>query len=235
MDGGLCVRHVCPAVDLGGETTIRLAASRIRQEQLAGFSMKELLLMVVFAGACVAESPIFFGVRGGVPVGNVIHAVQSGSGISSSTDNYVVGPTLGIRLPLGLSVAADALFTRLNFSESSSSVGTSFSSFEFPVLVRFTPGSGPLRPFVGAGISARHLTDLGNAQTFVTGSSSTHIQGAPGLGFVLGGGVQFKLGPLHLSPEIRYTHWNSNDVASAFRDIVRFNDNEGQILVGVTF
>jgi opacity protein-like surface antigen len=198
--------------------------------------MKTLLLLTIFSGACLAESPFILGVRGGVPLGDVIQAVQSGSGASSSTDNYVVGPTVGIRLPLGFSVTADALYTRLNFSATSSSVSAHANSWEFPVMARFTPGrESALRPFVGAGVSVRHLSDLGNAQSFLTNSSSTSLQDSPGVGFVMGGGLQFKLGALHIDPEIRYTHWGSNSVSSAFSSVVHLNDNEGQILVGLTF
>jgi opacity protein-like surface antigen len=199
--------------------------------------MKRLLILASLAIPCFAESPIIIGVRGGVPLNDAIQAVQSGSGASSSTDNYVVGPTLGIRLPLGFSVTGDALFTRLNFSEQSGSFKASSNSLEFPVLLRFTPGSGPLRPFIGAGASVRHLSNFSNAGSFFTGgSSSDHgLEKSLGIGFVIGGGVDLRLGPLHVSPEIRYTHWNSNDVSSAFSNVVKFNDNEGQILVGLTF
>src|SRR5947207_15819925 len=99
--------------------------------------INRLILLGVFTQICFAESPFIIGVRGGVPLGDVIQTVQSGSSISSSTDHYVVGPTFGIRLPIRFSVAADALFTRLTLSTTSASSGSisaSASSWEFPVL-----------------------------------------------------------------------------------------------------
>jgi opacity protein-like surface antigen len=162
--------------------------------------------------------------------------VQSGSGISSSTDNYVVGPTLGVRLPLGLSVTGDALFKRLSLSANSGSVSVSANSWEFPVLLRYTAGHGAIAPFIGAGVSVRHLSDFGNIGPFLTNSANSNsIIDGPSVGFVMGGGLQFRAGPLHINPEIRYTHWGSNQISNAFNNVIRTNDNEGQILVGLTF
>jgi hypothetical protein len=199
----------------------------------------KLIIFTFFAPFCFGESPFIIGVRGGVPLGDVIHTVQSGSGVSSSTDNYVVGPTLGVRLPLGLSVAGDALFTRLSLSANSgspSSVSVSANSWEFPVLLRFTAGHGGIAPFVGAGVSVRHLSDFGDIGPFLTNSANNNsVVDGPSVGFALAGGLQFRAGPLHISPEIRYTHWGSNQISNAFNNVIRTNDNEGQILIGLTF
>jgi opacity protein-like surface antigen len=199
----------------------------------------KLILLAFLAQMCFAESPFIIGVRGGVPLGDVIDTVQSGSGISSATDHYVVGPTLGIRLPAGFSVAGDALFTRVTISATSASSGSisaSASSWEFPVLLRYTIGREGISPFVGAGVSVRHLSDFGNIGPFLTNSSNTgNVVGSAAAGFALDGGLQFKIGFLHISPEIRYTHWGSSNISSAFQNVIRTNDNEGQILVGLTF
>jgi hypothetical protein len=121
-------------------------------------------------------------------------------------------------------------------SASLGSITASASSWEFPVLLRFTVGREGIAPFVGAGVSVRHLGDFGNIGPFLTNSSnSTNVVGQAAVGFALDGGVQFKLGFLHIDPEIRYTHWGSNNIASAFQNVIRTNDNEGQILVGLTF
>jgi hypothetical protein len=199
----------------------------------------KVILLALFAQFCFAESPFIIGVRGGVPLGDVVQTVQSGSGISTATDHYVVGPTLGIRLPAGFSVAGDALFTRLTLSTTSASSGSisaSASSWEFPVLLRYTIGREGIAPFVGAGVSVRHLSDFGNIGPFLTNSSSnTNVVGSAAAGFALDGGLQFHAGFLHISPEIRYTHWGSNNISAAFQNVIRTNDNEGQILVGLTF
>jgi hypothetical protein len=220
-----------------------------RQVVCGRHNMKvRLVLFLMIAQACLAENPFIIGVRGGVPLNDVVNTVQNGSSISSSTDNYVVGPTVGIRLPLGLSIAGDALFTRLTLSANSSgaatpgaaSTATSFSasasSWEFPVLVRLRIGHAGIAPFVGAGISVRHLSDFGNVGPFLTNSSGNPtVNSSTGVGFALAGGIDFKIKVLHVSPEIRYTHWGSNQISNAFNNVIRTNSNEGQILVGLTF
>lgn len=196
------------------------------------------MLLAFCAQMCFAESPFIVGVRGGVPLGDVINTVQSGSSVSSATDHYVVGPTLGIRLPAGFSVAGDALFTRLNISTTTTptgSISASASSWEFPVLLRFTAGRQGVAPFVGAGVSVRHLSDFGNIGPFLTNSTGNVVGTSAVAGFVIGGGLQFKVGALHINPEIRYTHWGDNHISAAFQNVIRTNDNEGQILVGLTF
>ncbi|MFL6414473.1 MAG: hypothetical protein ACJ74Y_02245, partial [Bryobacteraceae bacterium] len=63
--------------------------------------------------------------------------------------------------------------------------------------MRFTAGSGFLAPFIGAGVSVRHLSDFSNVGPFLTASPSAAMNSAT-VGFVLGGGLQLKLGPLHV-------------------------------------
>ena len=104
-----------------GGTSPRGPPSLIR----APHYLKTKLILSLFRPPLFSESPIIVGLRGGVPLGNVVEGVQGGSILSSSTDNYVVGPTLGVRLPLGFSVAADALVTNLHFSTNSHSVTAS--------------------------------------------------------------------------------------------------------------
>lgn len=205
-------------------------------------SIFTFICLALFAQIGFAQSPFIIGVRGGVPLGDVIQTVQSGSSISSSTDHYVVGPTLGIRLPAGFSITGDALFTRLTLSttstSSSGSISASASSWEFPVLLRYTVGrEHGVAPFVGAGVSVRHLSDFGNIGPFLTNSatSSNVIGTSTTAGAAIGGGLQFKIGFLHISPEIRYTHWGANHISTAFQNVIKTNDNEGQILVGLTF
>lgn len=210
------------------------------------------LLAAVLAQVCFAQSPIIFGVRGGVPFNDAVQIVGS-QNVSAGSDNYIVGPTLGIRLPFGLSIAGDALYTGLSVGAKGSgsvlsgssvssfsgttNVSASASSWEFPVLVRYTAKGELFSPFIGAGVSVRHLSGFENVSSFLTGTSSSNssIPSSNGVGFVIGGGLQFHLGPIHVSPEIRYTHWGSNQLSSAFSSILRTSGNEAQVLVGVTF
>ena len=73
--------------------------------------MRSIPLLFVFALNTFAAGPILFGVRGGVPF-NVGDTFTSGLGSLTTTRRLEVGPTVGVRLPLGFSVEGDALFRR---------------------------------------------------------------------------------------------------------------------------
>jgi hypothetical protein len=54
-------------------------------------------------------------------------------------------------------------------------------------------------------------------------------------GFVAGGGVRFKAGPVDITPELRYTRWNRDSLADQLLNVLTQNRNQVQVLVGVTF
>jgi hypothetical protein len=54
------------------------------------------------------------------------------------------------------------------------------------------------------------------------------------MGFVVGGGVDIHAVFLHISPEIRFTRWNSTQISDAL-GLLRSNLNQGEFLVGLTF
>lgn len=195
--------------------------------------------ILLFAGSSMAAGPFIIGVRGGVPLTDILDSVDNGGGISTATKNYVVGPTLGVRLPLGFSVEGDALFSRLDVDARSTTGGSlSFNadSWEFPVMLKFTAGSQGIAPFLGAGVSVRHLSDFGDAGRFLANSFGRDVEIKDNtVGFVLGGGLRFQAGPLAISPEIRYTRWGTNNIGEGFRDFLKTNKNQAQILLALTF
>ncbi len=199
---------------------------------------KLALGILLFAGSSMAAGPLVIGVRGGVPLIDILDSVQDGGGISTATKNYVVGPTVGVRLPLGLSVEGDALFSRLDVDARGTAGSLSFNadSWEFPVMLKFTAGSQGIAPFLGAGVSVRHLSDFGDAGRFLANTFGRNVEIKNNtVGFVLGGGLRFQAGPLAISPEIRYTRWGTNNIGEGFRDFLRSNKNQAQILMGLTF
>jgi hypothetical protein len=56
-------------------------------------------------------------------------------------------------------------------------------------------------------------------------------------GLVAGGGVQFSLGRLQVSPEVRYTHWNNQAILVTYGDGPTFGSAQDQIdvLVGLSW
>ena len=99
-------------------------------------------------------------------------------------------------------------------------------------MLKFTGGHRVIAPVFGAGVSVRHTNDFNSIPSFLFNGPSTS---ANTVGFVAGGGVRFKMGPLDVTPELRYTRWNSNGFQSALTNILPFNQNEASFLVGITF
>ncbi|HKW96919.1 MAG TPA: hypothetical protein VJN43_04255 [Bryobacteraceae bacterium] len=53
-------------------------------------------------------------------------------------------------------------------------------------------------------------------------------------GVAVGGGLDLRLASVHFVPEIRYTRWGTEHFRDA-NDLIRWNKNEGEFLLGITF
>jgi hypothetical protein len=200
-------------------------------------AMRAALFVFLSCISSYAASPVIFGARGGTALTD-----NTGNAVGSVTSNilghsYTVGPTLGVRLPLGFSVEADALYNRrgLGFGLSNLPNIAGFSThadwWEFPVMAKFSAGSGPIVPIGGAGVSVQRVSNFGDVPTFLLSRSTSPTS----VGFVGGGGVQFRVGALHVTPEIRYTRWNGSSWRQAALDTLLGGRNQMQFLVGITF
>ena len=176
----------------------------------------------------------------------------SRTSVSSVTNRYIVGPTIGVSLPFHLGIEFDALYRRFSYSSSANLVDsivnsrTTSSAWEFPLLIKKSFGEGPLRPFVGAGVNFSKLSGLSQTvQSVIFPSRSlTTNNGNPAelrddfaKGFVLGAGLDFHVPLLHISPEIRYTRWGSQQFNGIIPSgaTVSSNQNQAEFLVGFTF
>lgn len=205
--------------------------------------MRPLLLLLLAAASAVAQ-PVSFGVRAGVPLTDFFSAVQNQLAIqgasfsfSANAKKYIVGPTIEVRLPLGLAIEFDALYRRLDYTGNLRTIFESISGneFEFPLLVKYRFPSKFIRPFVDAGFTFNTLSGLKQSIGSATGLFSI----APATtnsakGFVMGGGLDIKLKILHISPEIRYTHWGSTSFLDPL-ELVNGSQNQAEFLVGITF
>ncbi len=172
-------------------------------------------------------------------------------GIVPHTKRYTAGLTIELALPARLGISVDALYSRLVYDEvyanKSPSSGTTSSTaktvanrWEFPIMLRRKLSISRVPVFAATGIAISHVSDGNTAGTncgggIVAYSCSSFVQSpAQGLdkhttgGFVLGGGLDFSVGRLRLSPQARYTRWFS----SAFTSLT--NQNQIQILLGMT-
>ena len=209
------------------------------------------ILWVLLAGAgCVLAQPFSFGVKGGVPLTDFVSAASNGRfDFTSSTNRYIIGPTVEVHLPLGLSLEFDALYRRLHYNASALGVDTFSTSkttgnrWEFPLLAKYRFPSKVVRPFIEAGVAWDTLTGL--EQTVTTtlapgrlGSTSStsnppELNQNTTMGFVVGGGVDIHLF-LHISPEIRYTRWDAQQLRDPL-SLLQSNQNQAEFLLGITF
>lgn len=93
------------------------------------------------------------------------------------------------------------------------------NDWQFPFLGKYEFHGGPIRPFVDAGFTFRHVSDATNPSTG---------------GVTVGGGITVKLLSLRLSPEIRDTHWPTPafDLGSG---VLKSTSNQVDFLVGFSF
>ena len=171
----------------------------------------------------------------------------------SESRRYVVGPAVGLALPLGFSVEFEALYRRQGYSTGngtplySASIREADNVWEFPLLARYRIPVPAIRPFAEAGwvprimhgyrdASGSYLTQL-NPATFTSYNSRTHVDWPTTNGVVVGGGIQFGAGPFLVAPEIRYTHWNRQAINGYFSDGPGYGSTQNQldILLGVRY
>jgi hypothetical protein len=151
----------------------------------------------------------------------------------SSSKNFVIGPTLEVRLPFGFSVESDALYRPLNLSVQQSSSGfggfllgtpsslnsNDFDSWEFPILAKYRLPTPVIKPYLEAGPSFR----------VIASSAPQHLSTK---GVSAGIGVEIKVLRFGLSPEFRYTHWGS-DTGNANPYSASLHQNQVEFLVGL--
>jgi hypothetical protein len=193
-----------------------------------------LMGAMLFAGAMAWGQPVGFGIVGGVPLTDGLSDfTQSGPGLVTRTFSnsklYTVGAMVEVRLPLGLSVEADGLYRPVNYSIDTQVTGgllyhssADVTTWEFPVLAKYRFKALPIvHPFVEAGPSFR--------------AAGSELHWLSSEGFTAGGGVEIKILKLRISPQVRYTHWNSDAAQTLGTGFPPSNQNQAEFLVGLSF
>jgi opacity protein-like surface antigen len=213
--------------------------------------MKAIFLFLSISTVLLAQ-PLSFGIKAGVPMTDFLDTASgSQTSITSTTNRYIVGPTLELKLPLGFGVEVDALYRHFRYNsvaslvDAVSTLNTSGGAWEFPILVKKRLLRGPIRPFVDAGISFNKIAGLSqtvetvvfpNRVTSTTNSSPAELKDSSSSGFTMGGGVEIKALLLRVTPEIRYTRWSTQHFnATIFNGSLGSNLNQAEFLVGFTF
>jgi hypothetical protein len=116
--------------------------------------------------------------------------------------------------------------------------GDRVNDWQVPFVAKWTPGAGPVRPFLDGGVSYRRVSGQVTEQSFSSPSNPTfqsysQIANNPNMvGATFGGGFTFKAPLLRISPEIRYTHWNS---PAFIGGVTRLSRTQVDVLLGLTF
>jgi len=213
--------------------------------------MRSILLLLGGAAAALAQ-PISFGVKAGVPLTDFVDAVNgSRTSVTTTTNRYIVGPTVELRLPAGFSVEGDALYRHFRFNSSANlldailTVNTATGAWEFPLLLKKKFMHGPIRPFVDAGVSFNKISGASQTVTSILAPSritTTSNSNPPELtndfttGFTMGGGLDIHALLIHITPEIRYTRWSTQNFNTSISGgSLHSNLSQAEFIVGFTF
>ena len=189
------------------------------------------LVLFVFLGSAAFAQHLSVGIIGGVPFTDLTKAPSSGTlTYFRDSGRYTIGPTLQIALPLSLRIELDALYRPLGYRLQATGFSdtTSASQWRFPLLLQYRFSAPLIKPYVEAGVSFDHLSNL--KQSIVNPSTfpSTVVQRSHS-GLILGVGVDLKLPFVRVSPELRYTRQGSEDI----RNLSELN--QAEFLVGFRF
>ena len=212
--------------------------------------MRQFILLFLAAATAVDAQFVSFGVKGGVPLLEAIPNHRYSSFDTLNTGRWTVGPTVEFRLPFRFSFEVDALFRGYriegnkplylggpNLSPLLFSNRQDVKVWDFPFLLKYRILSGPVRPFLNAGMSVTHQSADYSGTTIClgplpcyppdsTGSAFDNFKWANSQnrrGIVAGAGVEFKCGRTKIAPEFRYTRLNN------------LGTHQAAILFGLTF
>jgi len=195
------------------------------------------ILWFLLSAVPVLAQPISAGLKVGVPFTGSLTAPENGVlQYNAPTQHYIIGPEVEVRLPFNVGIEFDALYRNLQYSAASVALNASGGNWEFPLLLKYRFKFPVARPFVDAGAAWDTITGLKETVSQVSTSPSELLKNTTA-GVVLGAGVDIHVPFLHISPELRYTRWNSNQISivqSTF-NVLHSNLNQAEFLVGITF
>jgi Outer membrane protein beta-barrel domain len=195
--------------------------------------------LFVFSTASFAQilGPVSIGVKAGIPITDAFYntTLSPGQSLYSNSQNYILGPSIELRLPYRASVEFDALYRPLTFGTSTATVvngrpvlsrtSTDLSSWEFPVLFKYHLVSEQseryMKPYVELGPSFR--------------TGARQLSYLSGTGVTAGIGVDFKVPLVRLSPEFRYTHWSGDSAHTVATVPLSSRQDQVEFLFGISF
>jgi len=169
--------------------------------------------MLLCVGTLAAQ-PVTFGIKAGARLTSDMDQYWA----TSESKQYVVGPMVVARLPRGFGLEFDVLYRHIGYRSSDSDIlGGSYTqrvtgnSLEFPIVLRKTLGWGI---YAGAGYAPRSTSGSGHENviqvngldsrntTFFQSDFPTEFRTTHGV--VGAAGIEKRVGPVRLAPEVRY-------------------------------
>lgn len=232
-----------------------------------GGTCRILYFLIITLACCPAANaqategaPIRFalGIRGGVELLSAL--VPQPTYGQASWGRFTGGPVFEAVLRSGTAFELAPLREHVQYSEgidievpgSGQFQTISFSatahSWEFPFVVKqYIAKKGVIHPYPEAGFSLRQTS--GNIQTVLSGvlcsscgPTTTLVNPTQAIksfaaGFILGGGVDFGLGPIHFGPEFRYVHWGDQPITAPITlpENTSSNKNDAGFFVRVVY
>lgn len=190
----------------------------------------KLPLFLLCASTLAFSQPFTAGIKVGLPLTDFLNTVNGTA--STSTNRYIVGPMVELRLPAGLGIEFNALYRHFDYTDIVGSTANAVTStgssgaWEFPLVAKYKFPSRIVRPYLEAGVAWDTLMGL-TTTAGITSQKST-VMGA-----VIGGGLDIHAIILHVSPELRYTRWTSQHFNVA--GVLHSNQDQVEFLVGITF
>jgi Outer membrane protein beta-barrel domain len=214
-------------------------------------SCRNIILVACLAGTCVAYGQrLSYGVVGGVST------IEPEPESINESKRYIVGATVEFRIWNGFAVEGEFLYRRdgskfdaiygpslgVLFNNDSTLLSVAdrsrFNVFEIPVLGKYYfRRDSKLQPFILTGYTLRKALAESNAIFNVQNNSTGTVSEVKfkssawtglDIGASFGAGVKYKLGPVSLSPQVRYTRWGSHPN-------IGFQKNQADVLVDITF
>jgi len=211
--------------------------------------MRQLCLLLLLAAASAAQ-PVGFGVKAGIPMNDFLNAASNQNfHFDTTTNRYIIGPTIELRLPAGFGIEFDALYRHFGYTffgsdaTGTTNTSTTTGAWEFPLVGKYKFKGVPLvSPFIEAGISWNKLSGVSQTITRtvanITNTSSTsnplELRNDATRGFVTGVGLDIKALVIHISPQIRYTRWGARHFVDP-SGLLDSNQNQGEFLIGFKF
>jgi opacity protein-like surface antigen len=188
--------------------------------------LKSISLFFVVTVSLLAQ-PVSVGIKAGVPLTDAL-SVQSSGPVQyiENTHRYTVGPYVELHLPARLVIEVDALYRSYDYRQIlPTSTSQPVSSWEFPVLGKYKLLGGPIRPYIEGGVAFSRLTNIPEV---------IELNHRNNYGIVFGGGVEFHLGIVRITPEVRYNGWTLQNFSSPLGALTS-NRNQATVLVGIGF